>query len=166
MSRRTIGLQRIDKHDIQRMYQEQYGGARSEEEARLLAVKEYFRLELKLSEGIIEEFDIERIFTPARENPEWLYVTFRYEASVSRVFEKTRIMRKDSRIITYIPREYHSRFQAMKELGNQLRIERDCKTRIKMGHRDLQLHKKERDTGKWELVELPANLPPANFESF
>ena len=162
LSRRTIGLQRIDKHDIQRMYQEQYGGARSEEEARLLAVKEYFRLELKLSEGIIEEFDIERIFTPARENPEWLYVTFRCEASVSRVFEKTRIMRKDSRII---PREYHSRFQAMKELGNQLRIERDCKTRIKMGHRDLQLHKKERDTGKWELVELPANLPPANFES-
>ena len=74
-------------------------------------------------------------------------------------------MRKASRIITYIPKEYHSRFQAIREIGNQLRIEGDCKTRIKMGYRDLQLHKKERNIGKWELVELPASLPPVNFES-
>ena len=48
LSRRTVGLQKIDRKDIQRMYQEQYGGATSEEEARLLAVKEYLKLELKL----------------------------------------------------------------------------------------------------------------------
>ena len=65
LSRRTVGLQRIDRGDIQRMYQEQYGGATSEEEARLLAVKEYLKLELKLSEGTIQEMEIERIFTPA-----------------------------------------------------------------------------------------------------
>ena len=35
LSRRTVGLQRIDRRDIQRMYQDQYGGATSEEEARL-----------------------------------------------------------------------------------------------------------------------------------
>ena len=74
-------------------------------------------------------------------------------------------MRKASRIITYIPKEYHSRFQALREIGNQLRLEGDCKTRIKMGFRDLQLHKKDRNLGKWELVELPDSLPPVNFES-
>ena len=95
LSRRTVGLQKIDSSDIQRMYQEQYGGATSEEEARLLAVKEYLKLELKLSEETIQEMEIERIFTPAREDPEWLYVTFRYKVSVSRIFEKTRIMRKN-----------------------------------------------------------------------
>ena len=67
--------------------------------------------------------------------------------------------------MTYIPKEYRSRFEAIRDLGNKLRLEENCKTRIKMGHRDLQLHKKERDTGNWELVELAADLPPANFES-
>ena len=163
LSRRTVGLQRIDRGDIQRMYQEQYGGATSEEEAKLLAVKEYLKLELKLSEGTIQEMEIERIFTPAREDPEWLYVTFRYEVSVSRIFEKTRIMRKNSRIMTYIPKEYRSRFEAIRDLGNKLRFEEDCKTRIKMGYRDLQLHRKDRSSGKWELVSLPTDFPPLNF---
>ena len=163
LSRRTVGLQRIDRRDIQRMYQDQYGGATSEEEARMLAVKEYLKLELKLSEGTIQEMEIERIFTPAREDPEWLYVTFRYEASVSRIFEKTRIMRKNSRIMTYIPKEYRNRFEAIRDLGNKLRLEEDCKTRIKMGYKDLQLHRKDRSSGKWELVSLPAEFPPVNF---
>ena len=83
LSRRTVGLQRIDSHDIQRMYQQQYGGAKSEEEAQMLAVKEYLKGELKLTEGTIEDMNIERIFAPVRENPEWLYVTFKYESSVS-----------------------------------------------------------------------------------
>ena len=65
LSRRTVGLQKIDSSDIQRMYQEQYGGATSEEEARLLAVKEYLKLELKLSEETIQEMEIEKIFTHA-----------------------------------------------------------------------------------------------------
>ena len=164
LSRRTVGLQRIDNQDIQRMFQEQYGGAKSEEEARLLAVKEYLRLELKLSEGTIEQMEIERIFTPARENPEWLYVTYMHEGSVAKIFEKTRLMRKESRIMTYIPREYHDRFEAIRNIGNQLRLEGECKTRIKMGYRDLQLHKKDRVVGKWELVMLPDNLPPVRLD--
>ena len=163
LSRRTVGLQRIDRQDIQRMFRAQYGGAKSEEEAKLLAVKEYLKLELKLSEVAINEMEIERIFTPARENPEWLYVTFKQETSVSKIFEKTRVMRKDSRIMTYIPKEYHSRFEAMRDLANRLRLEEDCKTRIKMGYKDLQLHRKDRSTGRWELVPIPVDFPPVNF---
>ena len=160
LSRRTIGLQKIDKYDLARMRQDQFGGAKSEEEEKFLAVKEYLQLEIKLSRKTIDQMEIERIFTPARDNPEWLYVTFRYESSVSKVFEKTRIMRKESRILTYIPKEFRSRFEAIRDLGNIIRLEEKCKTRIKMGYMDLQLHKKDSLIGKWELVPLPAGIPP------
>ena len=107
--------------------------------------------------------EIERIFTHARDNPEWLYVTFKYESSVFKIFEKTRIMRKESRILTYIPKEFRSRFEAIRDLGNIIRLEEKCKTRIKMGYMDLQLHKKDSLIGKWELVPLPAGIPPVEF---
>ena len=163
LSRRTVGLQKIDKDDLTRMRQEQFGGAKSEEEEKFLAVKEYLQLEIKLSSKTIDQMEIERIFAPFRDNPEWLYVTFRYESSVNKIFEKTRIMRKESRIMTYIPKEYRSRFEAIRDLGNNIRFEEKCKTRIKMGYTDLQLHKKDRLTGKWELVPLPAGIPVVEF---
>ena len=62
-------------------------------------------------------------------------------------------MRKESRILTYIPREFHSRFEAMRNLANVMRFEQRCKTRIKMGNMDLQLHRKDRDNGRWERVQ-------------
>ena len=42
-------------------------------------------------------------------------------------------MRKESRILTYIPKEFHSRFEAIRDFGNIIRLEEKCKTRIKMG---------------------------------
>ena len=121
-----------------------------------MAVKEYLHLEIKLSRKTIDQMEIERIFAPARDNPEWLYVTFRYESSVYKIFEKTRIMRKESRILTYIPKQYRKRFEAIRDLGNIMRLAENYKTRIKMGYKDLQVHKKDRDIGKWELVKRPS----------
>ena len=72
-------------------------------------------------------------------------------------------MRKESRILTYIPKEFHSRFEAIRDIANSIRLEEKCKTRIKMGFMDLQLHKKEKLIGKWELVHLPAGLPPVEL---
>ena len=161
LSRRTVGLQKIDQNDLMRMRQEQYGGAKTEEEEMNLAVQEFLRLELKLAKTTLENMKIERIFTPVgRENPEWLYVTFSHESSVQKIFDKTRIMRKESRILTYIPKEFHARFEAIRDIGNTLRLEEQCKTRIKMGHMGLQLHRKDKDSGRWRPVQLPAGLPP------
>ena len=160
LSRRTVGLQRIDQNDLIRMRQEQFDGAKTVEDERFLAVKEFLGAELKLPKASIEKMEIEKIFPPVgRENPQWLYVTFKHENSVQRIFDKTRIMRKESRILTYIPREFHSRFEAIRDIGNELRLTQQCKTRIKMGHMGLQLHRKDRDTGRWQLVQLPAGLP-------
>ena len=164
LSRRTVGLQKIDQDDLIRMRQEQFGGAKSEEEEQMLAVQEFLLYELKLPKTTTSRMQIERIFPPVgKENPQWLYVTFKEEASVKKIFEKTRIMRKDSRILTYIPKEFHSRFQAIRDIGNTLRFEQQCKTRIKMGSTDLQLHKKDRESGRWQLVQLPADLPSIEF---
>ena len=98
--------------------------------------------------------EIEKIFGPARkENQQWLYVTFRQEGSVQKIFEKVRIMRKESRILTYIRK-------VIRDLGNPISFEEKCKTRTKIGFMDLQLHKRDVDSGIWKLVQLPAGLPP------
>ena len=49
LGRRTVGLHKIDQADIVRM--KQYGGAKSEEEEKVLATKEYLQLEIKLLTG-------------------------------------------------------------------------------------------------------------------
>ena len=87
---------------------EHFGGATTEEEEKKLAVKEYLRCELKFGPEEIEDMEIESIFIPAKDrgDPQSLNVTFRSLRSVSRIFEKTRIMRKESRIINYIPRQF------------------------------------------------------------
>ena len=162
LSRRTVGLQKIDKSDLVRMRQEKFGGAKTEEEEKLLAVREYLELELKISRSTVEKMKIEKIFPPAsaKDDHLWLYVTFESEASVQKIYEKTRIMRKESRILTYIPKEFHNRFGAIREIGDTIRSEEKFKTRIKMGFTDLQLHKKEGSAGKWVKVPLPSGLPP------
>ena len=111
--------------------------------------------------------EVEDIFLPAKgkENPQSLNVTFKNFSSISKIYEKTRIMRKDSRITNYIPRQFQDRLKAISEFDYNLRIDRRYQTRIKMGQLDLELHKKLRGTSKWEKVTLPENLPPVDLSS-
>ena len=44
LSRRAVELHRIDDKDLKRMRQKQYGGARNEEEEKILAAREFQRL--------------------------------------------------------------------------------------------------------------------------
>ena len=50
-----------------------------------------------------------------------MYVTFKQESSVRRIFEKTRIMRKGSRIVNFIPRQFKERSRAIGEIEYRLR---------------------------------------------
>ena len=76
-ARRTVGLYRIDNSDLQRMRQEQYGGAQTEYEEKLLAVREYLKGELKIDTETIKRMDIEKMFFLRKDNPECMYVTFK-----------------------------------------------------------------------------------------
>ena len=166
LSRRTVGLHRIDDKDLKRMRQKQYGGATNEEEEKVLAAMEFLRLETKIDSNTLDRMEIERVFAPAKQDPQCLYVTFKHVSSVSRIFEKTRCMRKESRILAYFPTRFFSRFEAVSDIGRHIREEEKCQTRIKMGLTDIQLFKKDRGVGKWELVPLDyENLPAVDLRS-
>ena len=159
MARRTLGLHRIDDSgDLFRMRQVQFGGAKTEAEDRELAVKEFLKCELKMSQETIDTMEMEEIFAPARTDPECLYVTFKHGSSVARIFEKTRVMRKEARILNYIPAEFQERYFDIREIEYSLRQEQNCHTRIKMGLNDLELSKKMRGSRRWERVTLPSGL--------
>ena len=162
LARRTVGLHRIDAIDLARQRQEKYGGAKNEEEEKYLAVLEFLKLETKIDRSTLGRMEIERIFAPAREDPQCLYVTFKQMTSVTKIFEKTRCMRKESRILFYVPKQFYSRFRGLSEHEYNIRKEEKCQTRIKMGLRDLMLFKRARGE-RWEHVPLPKQLPPVEL---
>ena len=92
-------------------------------------------------------------------------MTFKSVTSVSRIYEKTRIMRKESRVMNYIPRQFQDRLRAISSIDYNIRADKTYQTRIKMGLFDLELHKKLRGSRKWERVPLPSNLPPVDLSS-
>ena len=164
VSRRTVGLSRIDVNDLERQRKEQYGGAKTEEEEKVLAVKEFLNLELKFDKNELDLMEIERIFAPAKGDLQCLYVTFKYESSVRKIFEKTRYMRRGSRILMYVPKQFYNRFDKLRTFEYNLRMQEKCQTRIKMGYRDLLLFKRFRGE-RWEEVPLPKDLPPVALGS-
>ena len=52
---------------------------------------------------------------------------------------------------------------ALRDLGYNIRHEEDCKTRIKMGFKDLLLDKKDKVTGRWTRVKVDFELPPVEL---
>ena len=74
-------------------------------------------------------------------------------------------MRKESRIINFIPRQFNDRFRAISEIDYNIRLDKSYQTRIKMGLTDVELHKKLRGTRRWEKVSLPCNLPAVNLRA-
>ena len=165
LGRRTVGLFKIDQEDVERMRQEQYGGAQSEEEEWQLAVQEYLRCELKLDSNTRRTMEIEQIFPPYSGDFRHLWVTFKNESSVARIFERTRIMRPGSRIINYFPKQFKDRAKVIKDIEKEIRGDgSQVQTRIKVGLSDLELWKKARDGNhRWQRVTLPRNLPPVDL---
>ena len=94
-----------------------------------------------------------------------MYVTFSSVSSVQKIYEKTRIMRKVSRIIPYIPREFHARFCCLRDLGKHLKDEKKCPWRVKMGFNDLELSIKDLNSGRWLKVTSPVDCPPVELRN-
>ena len=118
-----------------------------------------------MCEEYIKNMEVENIFIPAKEkeNPTFLYVTFKNILSVMKVYEKTRLMRKESRILNYIPWQFQDRLRAISAIDFEIRQNKVYQTRIKMGPKGLELNKKVRGSSRWEKVILPKDLPPVNL---
>ena len=149
-ARRTIGFSRIGEDDIKRMYGEvmPYGGARTREEAVHLSVKEFMHYEMKIKPEEQATMPIEELFERKSEELDTIYVRFKFRSSMSKIFDKVQFLRKESQLVTYIPKEFQERFKALNEVLKPLREEGEgWRTRVKMGKMDLLVSKKEKQMG-------------------
>ena len=162
-SRRTVGFYRIGEDDILRMYGDAvpWGGAKTREQARKLAVREFMACEMKISPTDQDHMEIEDIFERKSENLDTVYVRFRYRSSLFRIFEKVKFLTNGrSNLVTYIPREFQERFQALNDILKIVRSEGEgWRTRVKMGMVDLIVSKKTKQRGavyqELDLSDLP-----------
>ena len=163
-ARKIIGLQTIYPADVER--QIRLYNAKDEDEGRLLAVKEFLRLEMKIKEDVFNTMDIVRIFPPAKEEWDRLYVQFSSQTSVNTIYSYAKYLQKDQRLVTYIPHQFYDRYRALESLAYTLRhSELKYKTRVKMGSSDLILYKKKPGESTWSVIPTPHDLPPVNMNA-
>jgi hypothetical protein len=92
-------------------------------------------------------------------------VRFKHRSSLFRIFEKVKFLTNGrSNLVTYIPREFQERFQALNEILKNLRREGEgWRTRVKMGLVDLTVSKKTKQMGAaYQEVDMSdmSQLPP------
>ena len=145
-------------------------GARNLEEAMLMEVKSYLKCEMKVRVRDIEKLDIVRIFPPAKEDWNTLYVEFGSEYEVNLIFKHTRVMvKEDHNVVRWIPKELFERFQALDLISYNMREEmkkKDIKlrTKVSVGKDDLEFCIKM-PNGRWKYQVLPNGLPRIDLEA-
>ena len=111
-ARRVIGLTPIEPRMLE--LQMQSYGAKDMEEAMMMEVKSYLKCEMKVRPSEIEKLDIVRVFHPAKENWNVLYLELGSEHQVDSLLYHTRVMEKrDHRVIRWIPSKMYQRFSAL-----------------------------------------------------
>ena len=134
------------------MYKHFKSGAVDEHEARLRAVKEFMINEMKVSDEVIEEMIIEKVFPPARADWNTLYVKFYSESSVHKLYSHARNMRADLRLVPYIPKQFYNRYKELETQAYELRhCEERYRTKVTMGISDLLLYKKTPLERSWKI---------------
>ena len=158
-ARKVIGFSPIEPRmlDIQ---MNSYG-AKDLQEAMLLEVKSYLKCELKIPPSSIEKLDFVRIFPPAKQDWKVLYVEFGNDQQVETIFSYTKnILKKDHRVLRWIPKQMYERFRAVESLAYNLRQEQGLKTRVKIGITDFILSTRDPKLfSHWIHQVLPSNLP-------
>ena len=158
-ARRVIGFSPIEPRMLE--IQMNSYGARDREEAKLMEVKSYLKCEMKMMPSVIEKLNIIRIFPPAK--PDWnvLYVEFGSDYEVDSIFSLTKNMvKRDHRVIRWIPKQMYARFRAVESLAYSFRQEEGLKTRVKIGRSDLMLSTRHPQSSIWVNRVLPSNFPP------
>ena len=156
-ARRVIGLTPIEPRMLE--LQKRCYGAKSEEEAMMMEVKSYLKCEMKVRPSEIEKLDIVRIFHPAKDDWDVLYVELGSEHQVDSLFSYTKGMKKDNRVVRWIPKQMFARFKAIGHYEYNLRNEEHVKTRVKIGKFDFELSTREPSSSVWKRRSLPYNLP-------
>ena len=157
-ARRTVGFQCIYPEDVEKQFRD--NGARSEDEARLLSVKEFSTREMKVSSEVFDEMEIERIFPPEKEDWNTLYVQFASVSSVQTFYKNSRYLQSNQRLVPYIPKELYPRFKELQSIAYSLRhSDMKYKTKVDIGSSGLLLYKRKPASGSWTavLTSLPTS---------
>ena len=157
-ARKILGLHRINMEDVERAGR--LTGALDEDDAYIAAVKEFFRLEMKIGESVYDTLNIKQIFPPAKDNWDTLYVRFESEASVNTIYTYAKNLKKENRLVRYIPKQFYDRYRAMESEAYLLRHSAEkFKTRVKMGVTNLILYKKKPSERTWSIVPDSTDWP-------
>ena len=162
--RKVVGFTPIEPRMLD--LQIQSYGARNMEEAMLMEVKSYLKCEMKVQPSEIEKLDIVRIFHPAKENWNVLYVEFGNEYQVDKIFSYTRgMVKQDHRVVRWYPRQMYDRYRAVESIAYEIRKKLKHKTRVKIGRKDIELSTRETGSTVWKRHALPDNLPTFDLHS-
>ena len=164
-ARRVVGFTPIEPRMLE--LQIQSFGAKDLEEAKILEVKSYLKCEMKMKPSDIEKLDIVRIFSPAKEDWNVLYVEFGSDYQVDMVFSHTRNMvKQEHRVVRWYPRQMYERYRAVESVAYDMRKRLMLKTRVKIGMNDIELSTREACSTVWRRQVLPDSLPKFEMAGF
>ena len=180
-AKRVVGLRPITKEDVKECKEkmdesgenEGKSEGRKEDDARVEAIEQFLVKEMKMTRDDIKTMGVERIFAPAKDDWDTLYVKLDSEAEVSYLMAFKQYMRRGvegvekAEVINYIPRELFTRYKAITKIGNEARY-RSGKTinfRVTFGDEDFRLQYKTRGSKYWDApVPLPEDLPAVEHQ--
>ena len=171
---KVIGLKPIDKRHVEqvnRRLEEVEGETEVErqERAKLGAVRMFLRDEMRMKNDDMDELRIVKIFPPAKDDWNVLYVELATTEMAQFAMGFTSFMRRGTtgedrvEVVKYIPRDLYMRFRAVNSLGNKARIDSDktMSFRVTFGLDDFILQLKPKGRRGWgQPLPLPADLPP------
>ena len=107
-ARRIIGLTPVEPFILE-LQMRSYGD-KTMEGAMLLEAKNYLKFEMKVRPSVIEQLNIVRVFRPAKEGRDVLYVELGSEYQAESLFSYTKLIKnKDHRVVRWFPKEMFSR---------------------------------------------------------
>ena len=131
-----------------------------------MEIKSYLKCEMKVKPSDIEKLDIVRIFPPAKENWNVLYVEFGNEYQVDKLFTYTRgMVKQDHRVVRWYPKQMYDRYRAVESVAYEIRKNLKHKTRVKIGRNDIEPSTRETGSTVWRRQALPDHLPKFDLDS-
>ena len=108
---------------------------------------------MKVSSEVFDKLKIEKIFPPAKEHWNTLYVQFTSVQSVQTFYRFSKHLRKNQRLVPYITRELYPRFRELQSMAYTLRhSDMKYKTRVKILNNNLVLSKRSPSESTWTTV--------------
>ena len=87
-----------------------------------MEIKSFLKCEMKMRQSDIEKLEMIRIFPPAKQDWDVLYVELGSDSQVDMVMSHTRFMvKKDHRVVRWYPKQMYQRYRAVEAIAYEMR---------------------------------------------